>query len=381
MCNLFDETNINGLTMKNRFVRSATWMGLATRDGGCTPDLIDRMVELAAGDVGLIITGHAYVQKNGQAGPGQLGIDKDEHVRGLQKLTAAVHRTGGKIVVQLSHAGIYGAKHLTGCKPFAVSKWGGNHSQSVKEITASDIEDIITSFKMAAVRAKYAGFDGVQIHAAHGYLLNQFLSPAYNKRKDTYGGILENRARIILDMVGHIRRLIGPNYPLLIKINSCDFLPQGLDLEDAVWVGMMLEQKGLDAIEVSGGTRDSGRLRSSRSNILTEADEAYFQEEARQFKNHLNIPVITVGGIRSFQVAEKLIANKSADYIAMSRPFIQEPGMIKRWKGGDISKSRCLSEQNCMRAGLKGRGVYCTEILDRTSGLTRGDKRQWIQKK
>jgi 2,4-dienoyl-CoA reductase-like NADH-dependent reductase (Old Yellow Enzyme family) len=361
MPELFEETNINGLKLKNRFVRSATWMGLAAMDGTCTSDLIERMVELASGGVGLIITGHAYVQKNGQAGPWQLGVDKDEHIPGLKKLTASVHHAGGKIVIQLAHAGIYSAEHLTGGTPLAVSKPAGGTSHPIKEITDSDIEDIITSFGMAAARAKAAGFDGVQIHAAHGYLLNQFLSPAFNRREDTYGGVLENRARIIVDVVCRIRQILGPNYPVLIKMNARDFLPHGLKLEDAVRVGMMLERKGVAAIEVSGGTRDSGRLKSSRSGISTDADEAYFQNEARQFKAHLNIPVMLVGGIRSYHVAEKVIKNKSADYIAMSRPFIREPGIINRWGNGDFGKSRCLSDRNCLGTGLKGGGVCCTE--------------------
>ena len=364
MTELFDQTNINELRLKNRFVRSATWMGLAAMDGTCTPDLIERMVELASGGVGLIITGHAYVQKNGQAGPRQLGIDKDEHVRGLQKLTTAVHDVGGKIVVQLSHAGIYGAKHLTGCTPLAVSNPEGANSYSVKEVTVGDIEDIITRFGMAAARAKAAGFDGVQIHAAHGYLLNQFLSPAYNRREDIYGGVLENRARVIIDVICHIRQILGPIFPVLVKMNARDFLPHGLELDDSVQAGVMLEKEGVDAIEVSGGTRDSGRFKSSRSAILTEADEAYFQNEARQFKARLNIPAILVGGIRSYRVAEEVIANKSADYIAMSRPFIREPGIIKRWEKGDFGKSRCLSDRNCLGAGLKGGGVCCTELFD-----------------
>ena len=221
---LFEQTEINGLTLRNRFVRSATWTGLAAEDGAVTPRLVERMVELATGGVGLIITGHSYVQKRGQAGPWQLGVHDDLMIPGLRQLTDAVHDCGGKIVMQLAHAGIYAAASLNGIVPAAVSEVNTYVSHDTRCLTITEIEELVLAFGVAAKRAKAAGFDGAQIHAAHGYLLNQFLSP---------------------------------------------------------------------------------------------------------------------------------------DYIALCRPLIREPDLVKRWRSGSRKKAACISDNLCMESGLKGNGVSC----------------------
>jgi len=204
-----------------------------------------------------------------------------------------------------------------------------------------------------------SGFDGVQIHAAHSYLLSQFLSPAYNHRRDAYGGSIENRARMLVEVVQAIREGVGEDYPFLVKMNSRDFLEGGLELEDALQAGAMLKGVGIDAIEVSGGTFASGDLMPIRRGIATEGDEAYFKHEARAFKERISLPIILVGGIRSFSIAEKIVDDHSADYISMCRPFIREPGLINRWQSGDLRKAACLSDSKCLRPALAGKGVYC----------------------
>jgi len=359
MSKLFETTKLKGLTLKNRFVRSATAEGMATEDGEATPRLINLMAELAEGGVGLIITGHAYVAKRGQASPAQLGIYDDKLIPGLRKMTDAVHERGGTIVAQLAHSGMLAIPKLINTAPLAPSEIEGLVDVPLQEMTIEDIKETIEAFGKAAARAREAGFDGIQIHAAHSYLLSQFLSPAFNHRGDVYGGGIENRARMPVEVVQGIRERVGQDYPVLIKQNSRDFLEGGLELEDSLQASVMLKEAGVDAIEVSGGTFASGDLMPIRRGIATEGDEAYFKAEARAFKERVNLPIILVGGIRSFAVAERLVNDQCADYISMSRPFIREPGLINRWHSGDLQKATCLSDSKCLRPALAGKGIYC----------------------
>jgi 2,4-dienoyl-CoA reductase-like NADH-dependent reductase (Old Yellow Enzyme family) len=356
---MFEPSEINGLQLSNRFVRSATWEGMAADDGACTPKLIDLMAGLARGGVGLIISGHTYVCPEGKAGIGQLGVYKDELTAGLQEMTTAVHENGGKIVMQLAHAGLFAASELTGITPRAPSNLDGVYEFAHKEMTAGDIQKVVAAFVVGAKRAQQSGFDGVQIHAAHGYLLSQFLSPHFNRREDEYGGAIQNRARMLLETARAIRAAVGDRYPVLVKMNGSDFHDNGLNLEDAVSAGGMLAEQGIDAIEMSGGNRLSGKLGPVRAGIKSEDREAYFQNEARTFKNEINIPLVLVGGNRSFQVAERLVTEGSADFISMSRPFIREPELINRWKSGDLSPATCLSDNLCYGPVQKGEGIYC----------------------
>jgi 2,4-dienoyl-CoA reductase-like NADH-dependent reductase (Old Yellow Enzyme family) len=359
MSKLFQPSAINGMTLANRFVRSATWEGLAAADGGATPELVAVLAALAAGGVGLIVTGHAYVRPDGQAGPRQLGIHADRLVPGLQAITAAVHGAGGRIVAQLAHAGTFAAEDLSGTPPLAVSAFEGLAGTPRREIAREEIPGLVAAYTAAARRAKAAGFDGVQIHSAHGYLLSQFLSPAFNRRTDEYGGPIYNRCRIHRQILAGVREAVGEAYPVLIKMNGRDHVPGGLELEDALETGSVLADAGLDAIELSGGLLTGGKLSPSRTRISSEEKEAYFQEEARAFREEIDIPLILVGGIRSFEVAERLVKKGLADYIAMSRPFIREPGLIARWKAGDRRRAVCRSDNLCFRPGLAGDGVYC----------------------
>ena len=359
MSNLFEPTQINGMTLNNRFVRSATWEGMAAEDGTCTPKLVKTIASLSAGGVGLIITGHAYIKKQGQAGEWQLGIYDDCLIPGLQKMTDAVHLNGGKIIAQLAYSGLFADPALTGFPPLAPSVISGITEHHVQQMTLSDIQDVVESFGLAAQRAQKAGFDGVQLHSAHGYLLSQFLSPFFNRRSDGYGGNIENRTRIHVEIIDTVRSYIGKDYPLLIKMNTCDFIEGGLELADALQSGIRFAQNGLDAIELSGGTGLSGKLNPIRTGILKKTNEAYFEEAAVLFKEHINIPLILVGGIRSFEVAERIVDSGVADYISMSRPFIREPDLVNRWKSGDRSKAACLSDSRCFVPARSGKGIYC----------------------
>ena len=359
MSKLFEPSTINNMTLSNRFVRSATWEGMAAEDGGCTPKLTELLAALAAGGVGLIITSHAYVSPEGQAGPWQLGIYRDDLVPELESMTKAVHDRGGKIVMQLAHAGYFSNAKLTGRTSKAPSNVEGFAKGPRQEMTIEDIQNVVNAFGQAARRAQQAGFDGVQIHAAHGYLLNQFLSPAFNQRKDPYGGEIRDRARALIEVLVSVRNAVGKDFPVLVKLNCQDFIEDGLTLDDSIQVGTSLAENGIDAIELSGGTMVSGKLSPVRVGIKTEDREAYFQQEARAFRQEVNVPVILVGGNRSFQVAERLVDEGAADYISMSRPFIREPDLINRWKSGDLSRAACLSDNMCYGPAREGQGIYC----------------------
>lgn len=163
----------------------------------------------------------------------------------------------------------------------------------------------------------------------------------------------------MLEVLGAVRSAVGNDFPILIKLNSEDFLEGGLTLDESVQVGEMLEKGGIDAIELSGGTFFSGKLNPSRMGIATEEKEAYFREAAKMFKEKIRVPLILVGGNRSFQVAEKLVQGGYAEYISMSRPFIREPGLIKRWASGDLRKAKCLSDNFCFKPAMEGEGIYC----------------------
>ena len=278
MSGVFERGVINGMELANRFVRSATWEGMAADDGSVTPKLIETMAVLAAGGVGLIISGHAYVRPDGQASGWQLGIHKDDLVGGLSAMTAAVHESGGKIVAQLAHAGTAAAEKLIGQPPLVVSDYEGLAESPRREIAAADIGELVDAFANAARRAKSAGFDGVQIHSAHGYLLSQFLSPIYNRRRDEYGGNVGNRARIHLEIYDAVRQAVGENYPVLIKMNCRDFVDGGLSLEDSVQVAGLLADAGFDAIELSGSLLTSKTLSPCRPGINSVDKEAYFNQ-------------------------------------------------------------------------------------------------------
>ena len=359
MKTLFEESAINGLSLKNRFIRSATWEGRATKEGAVTPELITMMTELAKGGIGLIISSHCYVSPEGPGTPWQLGIYKDELVPGLKEMTSAVHENGGKIMAQLAHAGQFADTNVSGLTAWAVSDSDGLSGRDVKVLSHEDIQRMVESFAQAAVRAKDAGFDGIQIHSGHGYLLSQFLSPTYNKRSDDYGGSIENRARIHVRICQAVRQRLGRDYPLIIKMNCTDFTENGITPDESLSAARMFAKAGYDAIELSGGTIRTGNLSPSRMGITTAEKEAYFKEHAQRFKSELNIPIILVGGLRSFEVAEKIIRENTADYISMSRPLIREPGLINRWKAGDLRRAECISDNLCFNPGFEGKGIYC----------------------
>lgn len=364
MKTLFDTTTINGMTLKNRFVRSATYECMATDDGFVTTELIDLVVDLAKGGVGMIIPGFTFVSKDGQSPPKQLAIYNDDFIPGLTKMVNAVHQAGSSIVIQLVHCGAMSTQQLTGTQPMGPSVLEGPDGPMCRAMTQKDIDNVVTAFRLAAGRARAAGFDGIQLHGAHGYLLSEFLSPFFNKRTDAYGGSVENRARIVVEAYHAVRKAVGTEYPVMIKINSEDLLDGGLTVDDMLETAVLLDELGIDAIELSGGTgygwQTTGDM--NRSFSKTVQTEVYWRNAAERLKAKVTAPLMLVGGIRSYEIANQLVNDGIADYISLCRPLMREPNLVNRWQSGDTRKAVCVSDNACFGPLLAGNGLQCVHV-------------------
>ena len=362
MTELFEPTVLNNMRLANRFVRSATWEGLATPEGYATEGLTKLLTDLARGKVGLIITSHAYVSPGGQAAPRQLGIYTDGHVPSLKEMVDKVHDAGGKIALQVSHGGRYALKFpdVVRIGPSTIESKG---EIQCKEMTEREILGMVSHFADAARRAKAAGFDAIQIHAAHGYLVSEFLSPYFNKRTDSYGGSVAYRAKFLLSIVRAMRPEVGGRFPLLVKLNSQEFLEGGYTVEDMLEVASLLEQAGIDAMEMSGGNHVEGIFGAffpARKAKPGMEESPYYLAEARRYKEKIRVPLMLVGGIRSIGWAERVVSEGYADYVSLCRPLIREPGLIERWQSGDAANATCVSDNGCFKPALEGKGICCT---------------------
>lgn len=363
----FSSFTINGLTLPNRSVRSAIWEGMATDEGHVTPRLVNTMGLLARNRVGLIITGHAYVHPAGQAGPWQTGAYSDDLQDGFRQMTDAVHDAGGRICLQLAHAGGHAATRLTGRAALGPSAFAGRFGGMCRAMSIEDIQEVLEAMSVAAQRARAAGFDAVQIHAAHGYLLSQFLSPATNRRRDDYGGTLENRARFVCDTVRAVRSAVGDGFPVLVKLNSEDFADVGFQQDDMLRVAALLAEAGVNALEMSGGmiTNPQETHCARKVHPTGPDEEVYYCQAARALKKTISLPLILVGGIRSSAMAEQLIVEGTADLIAFGRPLIAEPGLVRRWQDGSRKTSACISCNRCYVPLQAGQGVSCVVASER----------------
>jgi len=355
---LFTPVRLGSVTVPNRFVRSATHDFMADDEGSVTDAHMELYSRLAEGDVGLIITGHAHVQPSGQASPKQMAVFDDRFVEGLARIPAAVHRFASLVFLQIAHAGRQTKEKLCGCVPVSPSAVYDPVSKVMpRELACDEIQVLIIDFISAAKRAKRAGFDGVQLHAAHGYLLSSFLSPHTNRRTDEWGGPVENRARVLVKVLRGVKSACGRDFPVIVKLNSTDFLEGGLVLEDAVRVARMIEAEGIDGIEVSGGMAEAGRG-SVWAGLRGEDEEGYFVENAARIKRAVRVPVFALGGVRTLAVAERLVREGRADLISLSRPLIRDPFLVKHFREGLAAKSECISCNKCFNP----RGIRCAEL-------------------
>ena len=355
---LFTPAAIGPVAVPNRFVRSATHDYMADDGGNVTDAQIALYARLAEGEVGLIVTGHAHVQPSGQASPRQMGVFDDGFVAGLARIPAAVHRFPSKVFLQIAHAGRQTKARLCGGVPVSPSAVHDPVSKvTPRELTDGEVRAVIADFVSAAARAKRAGFDGVQLHAAHGYLLSSFLSPHTNRRTDAWGGPVENRVRALLEILRGIKAVCGREFPAIVKLNATDLLDGGLSVEDAVSVARLLEAEGIDGIEVSGGMAEAGRG-SVWPGLRAEEDEGYFAGYAARVKRAVKVPVSALGGIRTLAVAERIVAEGRADLVSLSRPLIRDPFLVRRFREGLAARSECLSCNGCFNP----RGIRCAEL-------------------
>lgn len=308
---LLDPLEVKGLKLKNRIVMSPMHTGFSTMDGAVTDRLIDHYVRRSKA-LGLLIVEHSYVTLDGRLSTNQLGICDDGLVHGLRKLVNSIHATGTPAVIQITHAGKTASTKIIGTRPVAPSSSG-----YYRKLRADKIEALTEGFALAAGRAISAGFDGVEVHGAHGFLLNQFFSPITNRRRDKYGGSLENRMRFPLEVVESVKEKIGGR-PLLYRLGSDDLNPAGTKIEDSQKFAVKLEEAGVDIIDVSGG------LCGSRPTHLQNR-QGYFIPQAQQIRTVIDIPVIGVGGITEPEYAHKLIREAQVDLIAVGRALLKDP--------------------------------------------------------
>jgi len=357
----------------NRFVRSATNLGRADEaTGEISFAEIKRLTEIAAGGAGTLITGLAYISPEGKSLNGQWGLHTDDRIKDVARLTESAHNLGSNLIVQLCHGG--GQREASVArrsKSFSPS--GGIHPGcdfTTDPLSKDGIRKITEDFAAAALRAKKGGADGVEIHAGHGFLLTQFLSPSINKRDDEYGGSLENRSRIFYEILASVRQAVGDGFNIWFKISMAEGTENGYGSEDGTALSVGLLKKGADGINVSSGTIYSGAMNSpSILGVSAGGSEAPFAGYAAELKKHASDrqTIVLTGGLRSLPVMAELIHNGTCDLLALSRPFIAEPDLINRWIEEDTRPTACISCNACFKTAKFGL-IECPILRDRNEG-------------
>jgi 2,4-dienoyl-CoA reductase-like NADH-dependent reductase (Old Yellow Enzyme family) len=384
---LFTPEKIGNVEIKNRFVRAATYEGLADESGRVTDRLLKTYSKLAKGDIGLILSSFMYVHPHGKALKYQLGIYNDEMVPGLKKLVETVHEGGGKIAFEITHGGRQAKKDLIGRKPLGPSAIHRDPTYFVKpvEMTSHEINDVIDSFIDAARRTVDAGADIIYLHAGGGDLLNQFLSPYFNNRKDEWGGSDENRFLIIRKILEGIKKA-APGLPILVKMNAEDFTPEpGMTPELSKKYVIMLESTGIDALELTSGIKYYNPMNCWRGDVpyrevlksfplwkrpvgwlkmkwwegkydLVEGWNMKYLDEVKELTGEISL--FLVGGMRNLDHMEDVVKTGKADFICMCRPFIREPGLVKKFKNGR-KEAACNSCNRCFAAAANNIPTLC----------------------
>lgn len=361
---LFEPVHIGGISLRNRFVRSATYDGGADGNGHVTGWQIDLYDTLARGGVGLIVTGMFSVHPSGRIAANQNTISDDTAVAGLRKLAGTVHGHGAKIAAQIAHCGREAHRYQA---------WRGERAVAPsllerdplfphphRALAAGEIDGIVEAFGRAALRARTVGFDAVQIHGAHAYLVSQFLSPYTNQRTDRWGGDAAGRFRFLRAVYDAIRERVGRDYPVWIKLGVADGFAGGLTFDAGRDVARRCAALGFDALEISQGLRGRHYAETEfRTGIGTRTEEGYFRRWAGEIRRGTAVPVVCVGGMRRLDAVRETVADGFADLVALSRPLIREPGLVDRWATGDRRASRCISCNRCFEDLLKGRRLGC----------------------
>lgn len=390
MGKVFESSVIAGISLKNRVFRSATHEGMSDSYGHPLESLGKLYLKLAEGGVGAIITGFTAVQRNGRIANNMLMFDRDDYIDDYKRLLEPLKKFNVPVFLQLGHAGGQIDPSVEGFDPVAPSKmFYPLFRITPRAMSDREINELIDNFTRAIVRAKKAGFEGVQLHGAHGYLLFSFLSPYCNRRMDKWGGDTEGRYRILGEIVHRARQEVG-NYPLLLKISAYDADKQGMTLEESVRLAERFEESGGDAVEVSCGGITGSFLAVRATKIPVEAIlrlvhnyadlppakkqfisflmplsiklgkplHNYNVEAAAAFKKKLKIPVIVIGGLRNLDDMERILEEGKADYVSLCRPLIIEPALVKKYKEGVQKESKCIDCAYCL-FGVTGNPLRC----------------------
>ena len=363
--NLFSPGKIGNVQIKNRIIRSATWLAKATNDGYVTEDLIKIYKDLAEGGTGLIISGYIAVDPSGAATHKMACLYDDSYISGQKKLVKAVHEYSEvKIAAQIAHTGngafIFGNKDFKPVGPSPMINLVLN--KLCHELTTEEIRRIIKSFVETGRRAYECGYDMVQIHGAHGYLLSDFVSPFTNKRTDEYGGTYQKRTKILVDIYNQLKDELDKNFPIIIKLNTKDYLQEGLRLDEGKKIANILIEAGYDAIEPSSGRYNlKFSKRKTYPTVIDKSGENqnYFLQNVKKLNPIMRgRPIILQGGIRNPLIMEEFIKENIADFIALSRPLIYEPNLPNRWKNGDLSLPLCTNCNSCLTVAATDT-AYC----------------------
>lgn len=360
---LWRDGGLAPLRLRNRTMRSATWEGLADAEGRMTAPLAEAMAALARGGVGLVTFSHTTVAPEGQASVRQLAIYTDEQAESMRAAVAAVHAAGALCALQLNHGGRFAIGDArVGASDVALDTSSGVPLRPCRAATAADLDAIVAAFRAGAARAARVGFDCVTVHAAHGYLLSQFLSPLFNRRTDEYGGSLENRARLLRRVVAACRAAVGPAVPVLVKLNTEDFAAGGLTVAESAQVAQWLAADGVALVEASGGSI-VGRYTGIRTGAA--ATSGYHAQAARTWRDTLHAAglgrclVALVGGLRAGDACNRFLADGVCDIVALSRPLIREPDLVQHWQSDPHYVAQCISCSACHAAIKKDQGYFC----------------------
>lgn len=326
MKTIFDEVELNHLTARNRIVRSATWEAIANPDGTPSEEQLEIYRELAQGSVGAIITGFTSVcDADGYLGDGMARLSDDAQVEGWRKLADVIRAGGARSIVQLALG-----SYVTERGPLEPD-----------DCTEADLHALTGLFADSARRAAEAGFDGIQLHAAHNFWVSRFLSPGYNHRRDAYGGNQENRTRLLIEIYRAVRAA-APELHITMKMNCSDFMRGGLMPQDALETCLIMADAGIDSIEVSGNGTSVAGVRPGKN-------EAYFLPFADELKKRSDVPVVLVGGLRTPDLMNRIVDEHGIEMLSLSRPLVCEPDLVNRWKNGDTAPSACVSCNICYR--------------------------------
>jgi len=359
MGKLFEPIRIGTLKLKNRIVMPAMGTNFSSEDGFVTKRLMNYHVERAKGGVGLIIVEGAYVELRGKGSVRQLGVDHDSKISGLKELATAIRANGARAALQLFHGGRQSHSSIIGTQPVSASEVFCRMTQETpRALTVEEIQDVEEAFAEGARRTRAAGFDAVEIHGAHGYLINQFLSPLTNKRTDKYGGDVKGRTRFLLEILELTRDKVGSDYPILCRINGDDYVEGGLTLEETKKIAQVLEAAGVDALHISGGIYDSpvpvttGPMALPRGNMV---------HLAAGIKKVVNVPIIAVGRINDPELAETILQEGKADLVSMGRALLADPELPMKTAAGALGDIRkCTACDECIARLFFNENIACS---------------------